>query len=129
MQIRISDRKLKRELEDDTECRRRYGVAMAKKIKLRMDALCAAESLADFWPPFSGPERCHELQGQLAGTFSIDVKQPYRLLFREDELGMEAEPNAGTQAEQGNSTKGKDERQRWLGIRSIEIKGIKDTHG
>ena len=129
MQVRIPDRKLKRELENDAECRRRYGVAMAKKIKLRMDALGAAESLAVFWPPFSGPERCHELQGQLVGTFSMDVKQPYRLLFREDELGKESGLDGGKQAEQGSSTKEKDERQRWLGIRSIEIKGIEDTHG
>ena len=40
--------------------------------------------LVDFWPPNSGPERCHELKGDLAGVFSIDLKQPYRLLFRTD---------------------------------------------
>lgn len=81
MEIEIPDRKLKKALEDEKECRTRFGAEMAKKIRLRLAALEAAESLADFWPPSSGPERCHELKGNLAGTFSMDLKQPYRLLF------------------------------------------------
>jgi len=32
------------------------------------------------------PERCHELSGADKGTFSMDVKQPYRLLFKPIEL-------------------------------------------
>jgi proteic killer suppression protein len=109
-----------RALEDDAECRKQFGKAMAKKIRLRIDALSAAESLGDFWPPNSGPERCHELKGALTGTFSIDVKQPYRLLFRPvdfEDLDPEGEKEE------------KDERQRWLLIRSIEILSIEDTHG
>ncbi len=49
---------------DDPAARQReYGVNMAKKLALRLAALYAADSLADFWPPNSGPERCHELKG------------------------------------------------------------------
>src|SRR5262249_55514406 len=81
MKVWFRNKKLKREIEDDAERIKRYGAVMAKKIKLRMDALKAANSLADFLPSSSGPERCHELTGNLAGTFSMDVKQPYRLLF------------------------------------------------
>ena len=55
---------------------------MAKKLRLRLDALESAESLADFWPPYSGPERCHELKADLSGIYSMDAKHPYRLLFR-----------------------------------------------
>lgn len=128
MEVIISNRKLKKQLEDDGECQRHFGVAMAKKIKLRLAALRAAESLADFWPPKSGPERSHELTGQLAGMFSIDVKQPYRLLFIEVEPGKESELNEGRQAGQEISAE-KNEKQRWLGIRAIDIKGIEDTHG
>ena len=87
---------------------------MAKKIQLRVAALKAAVSLADFWPPKSGPERCHELKGDLAGIFSIDVKQPYRLLFKP----FEAEA----------PTDRVDEQQRWKNITAIELLEIKDTH-
>ena len=87
---------------------------MAKKFTLRLTALEAADSLADFWPPKSGPERCHELTGKLAGTFSIDVKQPYRLLFRPVE---ESPPPDRS-----------DEQARWKCIKAIEIVAIENTH-
>ena len=80
MEIRAKG-KLKAALESEAECKRQYGSDMTKKIMLRQNVLRAAGSLADFWPPNSGPERCHELKGDLAGTFSIDLKQPFRLLF------------------------------------------------
>lgn len=86
---------------------------MAKKLQLRIAALRAAESLADFWPPKSGPERCHELKGERTGTFSVDLKQPYRLLFRPAD---EPDGNLG-------------EQQRWNLITGIELLGIEDTHG
>ena len=114
MEILVRDSKLGAALEDEALCKRRFGVDMAKKIKLRVTALVAADSLRDFWPPSSGPERCHELKGDLAGTFSIDVKQPYRLLFKPIE-----DP----------STQHPDQQERWQAIKSIEIVGIEDTHG
>jgi plasmid maintenance system killer protein len=115
MIIHVADRKLKEALEDDKECRRRFGSEMAKKIKLRLTALRAAESLADFLPPLSGPERCHELKADLAGTFSIDLKHPYRLLLQP------SKPTTG-QAEQ-------DLKARWRAIEAVNIVGIEDTHG
>jgi hypothetical protein len=57
---------------------------MMRKIMLRLSELRAAVSLADFWPPMSGPERCHELKGELAGTFSIDLKQALSTAIRAD---------------------------------------------
>lgn len=107
--------KLKAALESEAECKKQYGSAMTKKIMLRVAELRAAISLADFWPPMSGPERCHELKGDLAGTFSIDVKQPYRLLFKPIEENPPEDRS--------------DERARWASIRKIEIVGIEDTHG
>lgn len=113
MEIFIRDRKLKASLEDDAKCRKRFGKEMAMKLRLRMDALRAAESLADFWPPLSGPERCHLLKGTLAGNFSVDVRHPYRLLF--EALG-------------DHDLKTDDAKKLWQEIRSIEIIGIEDTH-
>ena len=76
MEIRVRDNRLKAALEDESVCKRRYGSDMAKKLKVRLTALRAAESLADFWPPMSGPERCHELKADQSGKFSVDLKQP-----------------------------------------------------
>ena len=90
---------------------------MDKKLGLRLSALDAAESLADFWPPYDGPERCHELKGDLAGTYSMDVKQPYRLLFRA--VGGDGEEL---------DLAGKEGRERWAAISSIVLVGVEDTH-
>lgn len=102
-------------LESETACRRHYGAEMCKKLQLRLAALKAADSLADFWPPKSGPERCHELKGAQAGVFSIDVKQPYRLLFRPVQEASPADRS--------------DEQGRWRGIHAVELLTIEDTHG
>lgn len=115
MDIRVGDNRLRAALQDESVCRRQYGAEMAKKLKNRMAALGAAASLADFWPPNSGPERCHELKGDRAGTFSIDLNQPYRLLF----VLVEKEPPADRS----------DEQKRWASITAIEILEVEDTHG
>src|SRR5947207_12747709 len=105
MEIFISDKRLRKVIDDDAACRRQYGADMEKKLKLRLASLRAAETLADFWPPKSGPERCHELKGDRKGTFSVDLNQPYRLLFQPT---TEA---AGDEA---------DEQQRWKSFTSID---------
>jgi proteic killer suppression protein len=114
MDIYVDDNSLRKAIEDEGLCKRRYGADMAKKLKLRVTALRAAESLADFWPPKSGPERCHELKGERAGTFSVDLKQPYRLLFK---------------ASGSMSLEDSGELERWKSITSINILAIEDTHG
>ena len=115
MEISVPNNRLRTRLQDDPARKRHYGTAMAKKIALRLAALHAAESLADFWPPKSRPERCHELHGNRTGLFSIDLKQPYRLLFRPSENTQPAERA--------------DEHQRWKTVTAIEIVAIEDTHG
>jgi plasmid maintenance system killer protein len=107
--------KLKAALENEAVCQKQYGRDMTKKIMMRVNELRAADTLADFWPPMSGPERCHELKGDLAGTFSFDLKHPYRLLF----VPIEESPL------QDRS----DEQKRWASITKIEVIAIEDTHG
>lgn len=95
-------------------CQRHFGKVMAKYLRIRVDALAAAATLHDFWPPKSKPERVHELQADLAGLFSVDVKQPHRLLFRP----LNEPPELPSNMEE-----------RWKLIKSIEIVRIEDTHG
>ena len=114
MDIYVRGNKLRRAVQDEAVRKRRYGADMAKKLMLRLSVLRAADSLADFWPPKSGPECCHELKGDRAGTFSVDLQQPYRLLFT---------PTAATLPPDRS-----DEQQRWKSIASIDILAIEDTH-
>jgi proteic killer suppression protein len=114
MEVRAKG-KLKAVLESEATCQKHYGRDLMRKIMLRLSVLRAAVSLVDFWPPMSGPERCHELKGELAGVFSIDLKQPYRLLF----VPIEENP----------PTDRSNEQKRWASITKIEIVAIEDTHG
>jgi proteic killer suppression protein len=114
MDVFIRDKRLRKVANDPAACRREYGANMAKKIALRLAVLDGADSLADFWPPNSGPERCHELKGNRKGTFSVDLNQPYRLLFEASKPRVEDVT---------------DERERWKAIKSIDITAIEDTHG
>ncbi len=114
MEVRAKG-KLRATLESEVAGQKQYGRDMMRKIMLRLSELRAAVSLVDLWPPMSGPERCHELKGELAGTFSIDLKQPYRLLF------VPIEENAPNDRS--------DEQKRWALITKIQIVAIEDTHG
>ncbi len=116
MTVYIRDRRLKASLENPAVLKKKYGEPMAKKIAARLQALTSAETLADFWPAKSGPERCHELIGDMSGIFSMDVKQPYRLLFKDASPATEE-----TQTHEG--------KEKWLRITAVEILGIEDTHG
>ena len=113
MKISFANNKLEKDLGDYRQTVRAYGTANADKIHLRLQGLLAAESLADFVPG-TPPERCHELTGTSAGVFSIDIKQPYRLLFVPMVL---ADPRPD------------DLKAFWMTIKEVEIREIKDTHG
>jgi proteic killer suppression protein len=113
MKIWFSNNKLEKILCDDRQMVREFGADNAKKIKLRLQALLAAESLADF-EPGTPPERCHELEGALVGTFSFDVKHPFRLLFKPTKCA---------------SPRPADRREFWKSISEIEIIDVRDTHG
>lgn len=61
------------------ELSRSYGAENAKRILRRLDELRAADNLEAMR---SLPGRCHELKHDRVGQLAIDVKQPYRLIFK-----------------------------------------------
>lgn len=114
MEIEISNNKLRKAATDLKEATIQYGAQMAKKLHNRIASLKAATCLGVFWPPKSGPERCHELHGDAAGTFTVDLVQPYRLLFQPiEDVPPEDRSN---------------EQDRWNRITKINISAIEDTH-
>lgn len=64
---------------DSKECIRTWGDQNAKQIRLRVQELRAAETLADVSP--MPPTRCHELGQDRKGQFAVDLKDPFRLVF------------------------------------------------
>lgn len=115
MELYIHDNSLRRTLADEGTIKRHYGKEMAAKLAIRLAVLRSAQSLADFWPPFDLPERCHELKGDRFGVFSMDLRHPFRLVFRP----LEDTPPR----DRSNELK------RWKEIKAIEIIAIEDTHG
>jgi toxin HigB-1 len=79
MELSFATNKLARELADERALRRAYG-ERAKRLKLRVDLLAAAACLDDI-PPVP-PTRRHELTGEWAGYFAVDVTGNWRLIFR-----------------------------------------------
>ena len=90
---------------------RTWGPEQAKKIGQRLDDLKAAANLG----VMRGlPGRCHELKGERVGQLSLDLVQPYRLVF---EAAEEKPPR--------KSDGGLD----WDRVTVIRILGVEDTHG
>ncbi len=112
MDVGYKNKKTARQF-NDTVLNRIHGLKRATRIRVRLASLKQAENLAVFWPPKSGPERCHELSGERAGQFTVDLDHPYRLIFVPNHDPVPKLPSGGTD---------------WQAITAITILGIEDTH-
>lgn len=114
MDISFKNRKLEKEFNEGAQLDKVHGKKRATKIRMRMAALRAAESLMDFWPPKSGPSRCHELtQGKRKGQLSLDLDHPYRLIFTPAHDPVPTREAGGLD---------------WSRVTAIKIQGVEDTH-
>jgi len=78
MKVYFKSRKLQKICSEQKHGEKTLGSSCAKKLRQRMIELDAADSLADI---SRLPPRCHALTGDRKGTFSVDLLQPYRLIF------------------------------------------------
>jgi plasmid maintenance system killer protein len=102
--------KIQKIFNSDKELQKMYGKNCARKIRSRLDDLHAAPTLEALR---NLPGRCHELKGDRQGQLSLDVEQPYRLIF---------EP-AGEFAQK--PTGGLD----WSTVKAVQIIEVEDYHG
>ena len=79
MEIYFRTKRLQRICSEAKEMRKLYGVKCSEKLQQRLMELRAADALSDM--SHLPPTRCHELTGNRAGQFSVDLEQPLRLLF------------------------------------------------
>ncbi len=79
MNISFADKKLGKIFNSEKELQKEYG-KNTRYIMRRMAVLNAAPSLAHV--SHRAPERRHELGGQRKGTFAVNIRHPYRLVFK-----------------------------------------------
>jgi proteic killer suppression protein len=79
MQVLYSSNKLRKSIENKKNREKEFGV-LAGRLKLRVDALKAANTLEDI--SHLPPPRRHPLKGNYANCYGIDINGPYRLIVK-----------------------------------------------
>lgn len=79
MKIYFKSKKSQKICSEEREGIKKLGDRCAKRLRQRMLELYAADCLADI--SHLPPLRLHELTGDRKGTYSVDLLQPYRLIF------------------------------------------------
>nr|VFK32997.1 MAG: proteic killer suppression protein [Candidatus Kentron sp. MB]VFK35893.1 MAG: proteic killer suppression protein [Candidatus Kentron sp. MB]VFK77539.1 MAG: proteic killer suppression protein [Candidatus Kentron sp. MB] len=115
MDIRFQNKKREKEL-GTVQGQKKLGAKRAQLLRRRLDLLLSAETLADLWPPYSGPSRCHELAQEKRGgqkRLSVDLDHPYRLIFAPDHKPFPVRGDGGLD---------------WFQVTAIKILSVEDTH-
>ena len=110
MEINFSRTKLQKVFNSEAELKKAYG-EQARIIMRRMVMLRAASNLSDV--SHLPPVRRHELTGELQNHFAIDLKQPFRLLFKPNHDPVPKKKDGGIDLEN---------------VTAITITEIKDYH-
>ena len=79
MDISFQTRKLEKTFNSARKLEKTYGQRRAKAIMHRLAILREAESLDQV--PVTPPDRRHQLHGDRAGQYAVDLVHPYRLVF------------------------------------------------
>jgi plasmid maintenance system killer protein len=85
LDVRFRTRKLQRICNSQAELKRHFG-DMADVIMNRLQVLAMANHLGQV--PHTKPIRRHQLSGVRHGQFAVDLRHPYRLVFRPDHNPM-----------------------------------------
>ena len=111
MEITFRTKKLKKTCSTEKEVIKSHGLKRARRLMQRLMELNAADNLSQI--PHTPPPRCHELSGNLKGTFSVNLDHPWRLLLVPDHDPVPRSGDGGV------------DRAR---VTAVEIIGIEDTH-
>lgn len=80
MEIYFISEKLQKNCNSYVLSIRKWGPEIAGKIQQRLTELRAADCLLDV--SYLPPPRCHMLDGDREGFFAVDLKHPFRLIFK-----------------------------------------------
>jgi len=98
-------------MNSSKECQKVFGADQARRILKHLQALSAADTLEDMR---NMPGRCHELSQNRAGQLALDLKQPYRLVFRPAHDPVPTKTDGGID---------------WKQVKAVEILEVVDYHG
>jgi proteic killer suppression protein len=111
VKITFRDRELRKVCNSQKDLERTFGRECASLLRRRLDDLIAAPSLETLRPPFPG--RCREAKKSGKGLLTLDLLEPYRLMFEPCSDG-----------EKQKRTDGVD----WDTIKAIRILEVDDAH-
>ncbi len=111
MRIYFKYKKIEKTCNEEKIAIKKLGEKRGRKLMQRMMELKAANFLSDI--SIYPPARCHELSGDRKGQLSVDLGQPYRLLFIPADDPIPKKDDGGLDK---------------AAISSIEIIEIADTH-
>lgn len=95
----------------DKKLTQTFGPEATKRIRKRLDQLRGATVLEDLR---NAPGRLHQLSGDRAEQFSLDLVHPYRLLFEAANDPIPRKPDSGVD---------------WTQVTAVRIIEVEDTHG
>ena len=101
MNIFFKEKKTQKVFNSDKLLKKVYGQQNAVLIKRRMAVLSAADNL-DLVPKIK-PERCHQLTGERKRQFAVDLKHPFRLVFKPNHDPVPLKPDGGIDIEKVTS--------------------------
>jgi plasmid maintenance system killer protein len=113
MDIIFGTRKLQKQFNEEKTMVKVHGPRRSRLIKVIMTQLHAAPNLGVFAPPYSPPNRCHELKGNKKNNLSIDLDGPHRLIFEPVTEPIPVRPEGGLD---------------WFRVTGIQILGVENTH-
>lgn len=111
MEISFANKKLEKAFGDQRLLVRVHGAVRVRKLKQRLDDLESADTLAVMRHL---PGRCHELTGDRAGQFALDLDHPYRLIFEPDHYPVPSKEDGGID---------------WTAVTAVCIIAVEDYHG
>ena len=94
MDLNYIDHRLQKACDSTKESVKKWGADNAKKVQLRITELRAADNL--YHISRLPQARLHPLKGDRSGQFAVDVKQPYRLVFKPNHNPVPTKEDGGT---------------------------------
>ena len=79
MEIEYQTKSIEKVCTNATVAEKKYGLAMAEKIQMRIDQIAAASSIEYLIQYHIG--RCHPLHHNRKSQFAMDLVHPMRLVF------------------------------------------------
>jgi len=96
MEVHFPSNKLKQLIQNDRKRQHKFGPENARAILVRLDNLRLAENLAAM---YNLPGGFHELRGDRAGSFAMNLKSGYRLILEPAHDPVPRKPDGGIDLE------------------------------